>query len=434
MLLYDRIQLRNIHVSVRQSEFGLPNFRTISTADKSHLWLASLDILALGFFLWEAVNEQLSGSSGYAVSQQPVSAIRLWIALTLRQTCMLIVALLTLLHIRMARSVSFGNKHWMLWAPTLLLAITSTSIAGILAGTGLQSLFIGLVAYSTTVAIISSILFGCLITTLIIIRRNLYALDDMRNPWPPVKELEEKPRPSFATEDIDALKDGSSWITSRASSRNDSISAFSFSTHHSAKMSNGSVQLPHPATASYPSIPPKSSFWFNPATPYSGRESPVPPVPPLPAPYRPSSPTAENLNNDPDPFRRQPTPRMGSQSSWLSEPSTYQPTLSAWSFPTTHPDSETHQQALPELHSDNHYTSTVLSRPFTPAMASAEVLGGYGYSPSDAALTEKGVLKTSPSKDLDISIYRAVGWLVSIWIPLVRFPGVIASQLTEPMV
>lgn len=305
----------------------------------------------------------------------------------------------------------------MLWAPTILLAVTSTSLAGVLAGSGLQSLFLGLVAYCSTVAVLSTVAFACLIGTLVIIRRNLSTLDDMRNPWPPAKEVEEKPRPSFATEDIDALKDGSSWITSRASSRNDSISAFSFSTHHSAKMSSGSVHLPHPATASYPSIPPKSSYWFNPATPYSGRESPVPPVPPLPAPYRPSSPTAENLNDDPDPFRRQAFPRTGSQSSWLTEPSVYQPTLSAWSFPTAHPDSPPHL-VLPELQMDNQYTPTLVPSPITPAMASAEVLGGYGFSP-DAALTEKGASNSAPNKELDISIYRAIGWLVSIWIPLV---------------
>ena len=345
--------------------------------------------------------------------------------MTLRQTCLFIISGLTLLHVRMGRSVSFGGKHWMLWAPTLVLVATSTAIAGVLAATSVHTFFIGLVAYSSTVAVFSSLAFGCLVGTLIIIKRNLAALDDIRDPWPPAKQgqVEEKPRPSFATEDIDGLKDGSSWITSRASSRAESVSAFSFSTHHSRVPSNASARmLPHPATSSYPSLAPKSSFWFNPATPFSSHES-VPPVPPLPAPYRPASTTSAHINSDPDPFKRQ-APRMGSQSSWLTEPSQYQPTLSNWSFPATQPPSPPHTAAsLPALGTDN-LPSTAVSRPLTPAMASAEVLGGYGYTP-EAAQAEKGFnsFSSTSSTDLDMTMFRTASWLLMIWVPQVSPPG-----------
>ncbi|CDO73787.1 hypothetical protein BN946_scf185015.g116 [Trametes cinnabarina] len=404
---------------VAPSEFGLPNYRTVSPADKSHLWLAACDLLALGIFTWQVVNEFLGGPADYAIAHDPASAVRLWFALTLRQTCLFVVSALTLLHVRMGRPVSFGGKHWMLWGPTLVLVVTSTALAGVFAATSVTSLFVGLVAYSTTIAVFSSVAFGCLVGTLVIIKRNLAALNDIRDPWPPAKMLEEeKPRPSFATEDIDALKDGSSWITSRASSRCESVSAWSFNTHHSRAASNASARmLPNPATASYPSLAPKSSFWFNPATPFSSHES-VPPVPPLPAPYRPVSTTSAHINSDPDPFKRQ-APRMGSQSSWLTEPSVYQPTLSNWSFPTTHPPSPPPSAAtLPGLGTDM-LPSTAVSRPLTPAMASTEVLGGYGYVAENNS-AEKGFnsFSSQSSGDLDMTAYRTAGWFLMIWVPL----------------
>lgn len=312
----------------------------------------------------------------------------------------------------------------MLWAPALLLTATSTALAGVLAGTTVSSFFWGLIAYSSTIAVLSSIAFGCLIGTLVIIKRNLSTLNDIRDPWPPATQVEDKPRPSFATEDVDALKDGSSWITSRASSRADSISAFSFSTHHSRQHSNASSKIAHPAMASNPSIPAKSSYWFNPATPFTGRESPVPPVPPLPSPYRPTAVAHESLHNDPDPFRRADNGvdqrlRLGSQSSWLSEHSD-QVTLSAWSFPTTRP--ATPAASTTDLHTNLLPSSgTAFSRPHTPAMVSTDVLGGYGYAP-EAARAEQGGRATSPvpSGDLDVSVYRTAGWLVTIWVPFVR--------------
>lgn len=415
---------------VPPSEFGLPNFGSLSPADKSHIWLASLDMIALAVFVWQAVSENLGGVADFATAHDPGAAARLWLSMTLRQACLFVIAGITLLHVRMGRPISFGAKHWVLWAPTLVLAVTSTAIAGVLASTGLSTFFLGLTTYSVTIAALSSVAFGCLIGTLIVIRRNLTALHEAQaDPWPPVREVEEKPRPSFATEDIDALRDGSSWITSDAGSRRASISTWSFTTRHSTRPSNaGSIRTPHPLTGSYPSIPHKSSFWFNPATPYDGHDSPIPPVPPLPSPYRPASTSHPLAHTDPDPFRRNdplhgryPVPRMGSQTSWLTESSGTKATLSAWSFPTTHrenvhtPDTAT---AFVDQPADAR-PSTAHSRPITPALANAKVLGGYGYAPG-AALAEKGLaaLANVPSDDVDVSVYRAIGWLIMIWVPL----------------
>ncbi|KAG7447526.1 uncharacterized protein BT62DRAFT_779428 [Guyanagaster necrorhizus] len=153
--------------------------------------------------------------------------------MTVRPACLLVVSAITLLHVHLRGSVSFGSKHWMLWALTASFLITSTAVTGVISGTGITTFFTGLAAYASVVAtILGTAAFGCLIGTLLIIKRNLTAMNDYEDSWPPVRQMEEKSRPSFATEEIDAIRDGASWITSSAGSRRGSISALSFSTHH----------------------------------------------------------------------------------------------------------------------------------------------------------------------------------------------------------
>ncbi|KZP04567.1 hypothetical protein FIBSPDRAFT_843788 [Athelia psychrophila] len=400
---------------VPPSEFGLPNFRTLSTADKSHLWLAGCDILALSMFLWQAITEEMGGPTGFTASHDAGSAVRLWLAMTARQTCLMVVACVTLLHVRMGRSVTLGALHWVIWAPTLLLVATSTAVAGVLAGTDVSTFFIGLVGYSTGVAIFTTAAFAWLVVTLVTIKRNLAALNGPADNWPPVREVEAKPRPSFATEDIDAMREGSSWITSNASvsSHHDSVDNWSFSTHANHVSRPGSARL-HPGAASHPSIPGKSAFWFNgknstPSTPFT---------PPMPSPYRTSVSTTI-LGNDPDPFRRDtPSPHPSSANSvsggsWLTSPSASQATISQWSYPTA----ANHEQSCHDLHADllpSH------SRPSTPAMANAHVLGGYGagYAPGSVE-AEQGLASLSMEGNaIDVSPYRALGWVFMVWLPL----------------
>ncbi|KAE9409835.1 hypothetical protein BT96DRAFT_984191 [Gymnopus androsaceus JB14] len=373
---------------VAPAEFGLPNFRSLSPADQSHVWLASLDILALAIFIWQAVSESTGGPTGLAISEQPLPTIRLWLIVTVRQTCP-------------TRGCSFD---------------ASASVAAILCAAGMNSLFVGLVTYSTTFAVLSSAVFIGLVATLVIIQKNL---------------TDEKPRPSFATEEIDAIRDGASWITSNASSRRDSVSAWSFTTHHTAATS---VHSGRPQSASHHSVPAKSSYWFSSSTP---QVNDVPPVPPLPSPYGPLSPTSQSLA-EADPFRRIPTPLpqhprerfIGSQTSWLSSSNGSHATMSAWSFPATHAESirnasstNLHTALLPS-------TAVVSSRPGTPALSSAQVLGGYGYKDS-----EKGAGASAPlsGTSLDISIYRTIGWLTLIWIPLaLSLPYLITLSQNAP--
>jgi len=306
----------------------------------------------------------------------------------------------------------------MIWAPTLLLVVTSTALAGVISGAGVKSLFTGLAAYSSVVAILSTIAFGCLIGTLIAIKRNLAALNEDTEPWPPVRMIQEKSRPSFGTEEIDAIRDGASWITSNASSRHNSISAWSFSTHHTTMASSHHGHASgRPQTGSHPSIPAKSSFWFGSSAP---PDDDIPPVPPLPSPYGPLSPTSETLS-DPDPFRRDiPSPlpnyprgRLGSQNSWLTSTNGSHTTLTAWSYPTAYHEGTPSTPSTPDLHS-------TINRPVTPALANAQVLGGYGYAPGSLE-AEKGLaaLATPSGTHIDISISRLLTWLVTIWVPLV---------------
>ncbi|KAF9232790.1 hypothetical protein BU15DRAFT_54645 [Melanogaster broomeanus] len=394
---------------VAPSEFGLPNynFRSLSSADKSHLWLASLDLLALCVFIWQAVTEYSGGPTNFGDARDAASSARLWFALTVRQTCLLVISGLTVAHIRMGNSVSFGTKHWMIWAPTLLLGVTSTALSSVLAGAGVPSLFVGLIAYSATTTLLSSAAFGGLVYTLLVIRRNLAALNEPTDTWPPMKEVEEKPRPSFATEDIDALREGSSWLTSDAgSSRHETTSNWSFSTHHTHQR-QGSMRA-NPA-ASQLCLTPQSSYWFCPPTPATG--SSIPPVPPLPSPYRGSTSPTCVMSEDPDPFRRDAPsrPRLGSQSSWLTSPAGSQATASAWSYPTTPLTGsavDIHAELLPH---------SISSRPATPALSSAKVLGGYGYTGD----SEKGIASLAVTdSEVDISFYRYVFWMVSMWVPL----------------
>ena len=367
--------------------------------------------------MWQVVDESSSGPSGYALATDPASAIRLWIVVTVRQSCLLMVAFITLLHVRMAHPVSFGGTQWMVWAPTVLLTCTSTAVAGILAGSGVESLFYGLTAYSSSIAVFTAVAFVLLIRTLFAIKRNLTAFDESTEPWPPVREVEGT-RPSFGTEDIDAIKDGASWITSEPGSRRQSISTWSFSTHQTATTTHG-----RPQSTNNPSIPAKSALWFGPNTP---GDIQVPPVPPLPPSYGPPALTPDGLP-DLDPFRREVPKkhpnmkaRLGSQCSWLTSSDGSHTALTTWSFPPTHhetgiknTDSARGSMRDLQLHRES-------QSPTPTDFSSAQVLGGYGFAPGNTE-AEKGMssLLSNDGFIVGISLIPVLSWLVAILLPLV---------------
>lgn len=408
-------------------------------AEKTHLWIAACDILALGVFIWQVVAESLGGPTNSATALDALAAVRLWFASTIRATCIFVIIAMTLLHVRLARPVDFGKFHWLIWGPGLLLIITSTAVAGeyfcsslfvcwpplmlragVLAGADFPSLFIGMIAYSSSLTFLGVATFVGLVGTLATIRRNLTSTTELDDSWPPMRQVDGE-RHSFAQEDIDVLKEGSSWITSDAGScHGGSVSAFSLSTHqtHARKSSNSSGNFHHGP------VPPKPAFWSSSEAP--GRTSPVPPVPPLPASYRPASPASASVYDDPDPFRRtvgnDPRIRNGSQASWLTEPSIAPSTVTAWSFPAGRPPSRpntpaTFPQSTADLHAEL-LRPTVPSRPQTPAISSAQVLGGYGFS--DVSLVEKqAALAAVPEGDLNTGVARVAIWFTSVLLPSV---------------
>ncbi|KAI6122720.1 hypothetical protein EDD16DRAFT_1779991 [Pisolithus croceorrhizus] len=259
----------------------------------------------------------------------------------------------------------------------------STVLAAVLSRASIPSLFIGLVAYLSTTAMLSVAAFGGLVYTLVSIRHNLTALHESANSWPPAKEVREKPQHSLLTEDIDALQEGSSWLTSDAGSHCDEVSSnWSFSTYH---MQHG-CPLP--------------------------QDPLVPPVPPLPSPYCSSTSPTCVIGDDPDLFCCDipSCPRLGSQSSWLTSSTGMHPTMSAWSFPTAHQVESTVDVRVGLL------PATPGSRPATPtALLTAQVLGGYGYT----ADSEKGIASlTTKGSGVEISYTRYMSWLLSIWVPM----------------
>lgn len=344
--------------------------------------------------------------------------------MTLKQTCLLTLLAIILLHIRMGKAVSFGRLHWIIWAPAAVIVTTSTTAASVLSVSGVPTFFYALVAQASTVAALTTVLLLCLVATLKAIKRNVAGFNEPTRHWPPAQDLADKPRHSFTTEDIDVLKDGSSWITSNASSRRGSMSQWSFSTHRTSF--HGSIRA-NQFIASNPSIKPKSSFWFNGA----GHHEPddVPPVPPLPSQYkysREGSTPSPVLTQDPDPFRKDAQEyqyavarmRMGSQSSWLTSPSVSEATVSVWSFPTDRDRVES-PMSMSHVHLLSSSPSPGCSHPTTAAMANAQVLGGYGYSQNEET-AEAGATKTSyAANEIDVSMWCTLTWLATIWIPLV---------------
>lgn len=343
-----------------RTAFGLPK-RKLSPAKKATLYIAFCDALALSVFLWQAVVEFIGTSAN--PSTDAGSSARLWLALTARQSCLLVVAALTLLYVRLGKTLTFGTfsglqcerldantrisgpKDFHVWAPSATLVLVSTVCAAVISATqSLDSFFYGAIVYTSTVAILSTGCFGGFVASLLAIRRNLTAhvAAQEEEEWPPLKSQSKmyKPRQgaSFATEDVEALREGSSWLTSIRSERTHSNSTFSFNSNPESVAAPSSTD-PYSAT-----VPPQPTFWFGMANQREPDQEAVPSVSELPAAYcRTSLPLSVDSNS----FHRQthypPQPSLSESrgsghslaNSWLTEPSGTVSTLTQFSFPTT---------------------------------------------------------------------------------------------------
>jgi hypothetical protein len=101
----------------------------------------------------------------------------------------------------------------------------------------------------------------------------------------------------FATEDVDVIRDGASRIRSGAGSRRNSISAWLFSTYHTA-VHNGSVRN-HGSSTAHTSVPPRwSSFCSRPCRLLVTK----PKFRQFPPPFTVSRSISSGPHGDPDPF------------------------------------------------------------------------------------------------------------------------------------
>jgi hypothetical protein len=413
-------------------EFDGPSTHYLPPADKSYVWLALCDVLAVSLFVWEAFIQWVDSTSdtgASATSFRAGSAARLWLALTFRQTCFLVVSALIVIHVRLRKSVSFGRVHWFLWVPLALLASVSTIVVVLLVGDTMttasqQRFLVGYIAYSSTIAVLNTAMFGTLVRSLIIIKRSLAHSNQVTaiKESKAFRETVEKPQVSLTSGDIDAVREGSSWITSPASSRRHrSGSLYSYSTTRTG------------ATRS-PVTPPERE----PATtlPFPIRPTPGTRLPSSSQSPPPRRRAGSYVNTDFGPVRRRTQSlrtavttaaalTLSSQGSWIPSSLGTRPTYSAWSYPST-PRSSPRSRTQ----STSHVRSTIASTPthdMSPSSARSGVVGrtvaaNNGQFVPSTLQAGKGIASNgaaSRSPQIEVSTLRIIAWLAGVWVPLV---------------
>jgi hypothetical protein len=394
---------------------------SLTSAGKSYVWLALSDVFAVAVFVWEAFSQWFDSSSESSSKSSRVtsrSAARLWLALTFRQTCFLIISALILIHVRRRKSVSFGRAHSYLWVPVLFITSVSTVAAGLIADRIPGSFLIGYIVYSSTTAILNTVVFGSLVGGLIIIKRSLanFELEQARKESKPVGETPAEKPPPQLTLDIEAIREGSLWITSGGSSRrrDEPNYPYSYSTTSSRTRATQNI-----AVSPDQAIPPRSTVWPPQGT-YPSTSS------------RNPSPRRDDMHaNDFGyaPFRNRTQSlraaaaaaaalTVSSQGSWISSSLGTRPTLSAWSYPTQRSSPPSRAQSVVE-----------------DAIALAS-----GHRAPLAPQAERGT--TSPaasaaarSQEIEVSTLRILAWLAGVWAPLVCLLIVVTIYiyLTEPL-
>ena len=389
---------------LQQLHYQPPSSRALPPADKSYIWLALCDLLVLSVFLWEAFTQWSSSSSStHSTTPGIGTTSRLWLALTLRQTCFLIVSALILIHVRMRRSVSFGIAHWLLWVPLVFLATVSTAVAGIFAAstTSPGLIFrVGYITYSSAIAVLNTIMFGCLVGTLIIIRRSIENFH---------KAQGFQPSNDSRAADIDVIREGSAWISSTMSSRATNISPSSARTRHTSQNATPSPKFP---------------FWPPPgAHPYAS-------LPQTPSPRRDDAAHYKDFATEP--FRRRAQSlraaalTLSSGNSWITSSLGTHPTLSAWSYPTTLSSRQVTGSGVPSTPTRDRSPVSPLPLAVTITTVPSQTEKGQP-GPSSS-----GTAPASPV--IEISVLRILAWLAGVWVPLVKFPCLICERMLKLLI
>lgn len=301
----------------------LPCKATFSPNDHAQICLGIFDVLSVLSFLVQAIYQYQHRMTISEVTISPFSAALLWIALTARQSCLVVILFISLLHIRLRRPISYGRTQAFLWAPSVALSAAGTGTAASLAAFELTSLFGGIASYISIVATLQTLmLISILRSTFRIIRRAERESDSFS--W--LEATRRKRRQSFDTGDIQFLKDRSSWVTSVEGSLRRSLSAWSFTTSQT-----NNTRGRHTPYYSLPST-------LRSTTDSNGRDviPIIPPVPPLPSAYQRSIPLDVPRNTSP----------TGSTNSWLTSYSGSRETMSSFSFPTTRSSPKQRRKAV----------------------------------------------------------------------------------------
>ncbi|KAF8494229.1 hypothetical protein F5888DRAFT_681598 [Russula emetica] len=366
---------------------------SLPSAGKSYVWLALSDILAVAVFVWEAFGQWFDSSSQSSrVTSR--SAARLWLALTFRQTCFLIISALILIHVRRRKSVSFGRAHSYLWVPVLFIASVSTVAAGLIADRIPGSFLIGYIVYSSTTAILNTVIFGSLVGGLIIIKRSLASFELEQARKDSSKSVDETPaeKPPQLTLDIEAVREGSLWITSTGSShrRDEPNYPYSYSTTRNIAVSPDQATPPRSAVG-----PPQGTHSSTSSRNPSLRRDDIHANDFGYAPFRNRTQSLRAA------AAAAAALTVSSQGSWISSSLGTRPTLSAWSYPTQRSSPPSRAQSVVEdaigLASDHRAPSAPQAERGTT-------------SPSSAA---------ARSQEIEVSTLRILAWLAGVWAPLV---------------
>ena len=377
---------------------------SLPSAGKSYVWLALSDIFAVVVFIWEAFSQWFDSSPESLSTTSRVtsrSAARLWLALTFRQTCFLIISVLILINVRRRKSVSFGRAHSYLWLPVLFIAGVSTVAAGLIADRIPGSFLIGYIVYSCTTAILNTLVFGSLVGGLIIIKRSLanFELEQARKVSKPVGEISPE-KPPQLTLDIEAIREDSLWITSAGSSHRRDEPNYPYS--HSTMTSSRTRPTQNVAVSPDQANPPRSTVWPPQGThPSTSSRNP--------------SPRRDDIRTNDfgyAPFRNRTQSlraaaaaaaalTVSSRGSWISSSLGTHPTLSAWSYPTPRSSPPSRVQSGVEdaiaLANDHRAPSGPRAERGTTSPASA----------------------AARSQEIEVSTLRILAWLAGVWAPLV---------------
>jgi hypothetical protein len=390
---------------------------SLPSAGKSYVWLALSDIIAVAVFIWEAFSQWIDSSSESSSKGSRAtsrSAARLWLALTFRQTCFLIISALILIHVRRRKSVSFGYAHSYLWVPVLFITSVSTVAAGLIADRIPGSFLIGYIVYSSTTAVLNTFIFGSLVGGLIIIKRSLanFELEQARKESKPVGETPAE-KPPQLTLDIEATREGSLCITSVGGShrRDEHNYPYSYSTTSTRTRATQNI-----AISSDQAIPPRSTVWPPQGThPSTSSRNP--------------SPRRDDVHTNDfgfAPFRNRTQSlraaaaaaaalTVSSQGSWISSSLGTRPTLSAWSYPTQRSSPPSRAQSVVEgaiaLASDHRAPSAPRADRATTSPAST----------------------AARSEEIEVSTLRILAWLAGVWAPLVCLFIIVTINLSEPL-